>query len=44
MKSIYIGCLSATASLMLGLVVDTMWDGDWGAFEVKFNNQSTRVP
>ena len=39
MKSIYIGCLVRHRILdAVGLVVGhTMWDGDWGAFEVKFN-------
>lgn len=39
MKSITIGCLVRHRLLdAVGLVVGhTMWDGDWGAFEVKFN-------
>jgi len=38
MKIITIGCLVRHRILdAVGLVVGhTMWDGDWGAFEVKF--------
>jgi len=39
MKSITIGCLVRHRNFdAVGLVVGhTMWDGDWGAFEVMFN-------
>ena len=39
MKGITIGCLVRHRILdAVGLVVGhTMWDGDWGAFEVRFN-------
>jgi len=39
MTTITIGCLVRHRILdAVGLVIGhTMWDGDWGAFEVKFN-------